>query len=42
LAAGTDEPLVELTDARGRLIGTDGARRDHVTGTFFHVIARVE
>ncbi len=41
-AAGTDEPLAELTDARGRAVGTDGGRRGRVTGTFFHAIARKE
>jgi cobyrinic acid a,c-diamide synthase len=40
LAAGTDEPLVELADAQGRAVGTDGGRRGRVTGTFFHAIAR--
>ena len=38
--AGNDEPLVELADAQGRAIGTDGGRRGRVTGTFFHAIAR--
>jgi cobyrinic acid a,c-diamide synthase len=42
LAAGSDEPLVELADAQGRAIGTDGGRRGRVTGTFFHAIARKE
>jgi len=41
-AAGTDEPLAELTDAQGRVVGTDGGRRGRVTGTFFHAIARKE
>jgi cobyrinic acid a,c-diamide synthase len=41
-AAGTDEPLAELTDAQGRAVGTDGGRRGRVTGTFFHAIARKE
>ena len=40
--AGNDEPLVELADAQGRAIGTDGGRRGRVTGTFFHAIARRE
>ena len=31
--AGSDEPLCELADGEGRRIG-------HVTGTFFHAIAR--
>jgi cobyrinic acid a,c-diamide synthase len=42
LAAGSDEPLVELADAEGRTIGADGGRRGCVTGTFFHAIARKE
>ena len=40
LAAGTDEPLVELSDAQGRAVGMGGGRRGRVTGTFFHAIAR--
>jgi len=42
LAAGDDEPLVELADAQGQPIGSDGGRRGWVTGTFFHAIARRE
>jgi cobyrinic acid a,c-diamide synthase len=42
LAPGTDEPLVELTDAQGQAVGMDGGRRARVTGTFFHAIARRE
>jgi cobyrinic acid a,c-diamide synthase len=42
LAPGTDEPLVELTDAQGQAVGLDGGRRARVTGTFFHAIARKE
>ena len=42
ITAGDDEPLVELADAQGRAIGTDGGRRGRVTGTFFHAIARRE
>jgi cobyrinic acid a,c-diamide synthase len=42
MTAGNDEPLVELADAQGRAIGTDGGRRGRVTGTFFHAIARKE
>jgi cobyrinic acid a,c-diamide synthase len=42
LAAGDDEPLVELADAQGKAIGSDGGRRGWVTGTFFHAIARRE
>ena len=40
LAAGDDEPLVELADAQGQPIGSDGGRRGWVTGTFFHAIAQ--
>jgi cobyrinic acid a,c-diamide synthase len=39
---GTDEPLAELFDAEGTPLGPSGGRRGHVTGTFFHVIAREE
>ncbi len=42
MAAGSDEPLVELADAQGRSVGTAGGRRGLVTGTFFHAIARKE
>jgi cobyrinic acid a,c-diamide synthase len=42
ITAGDDDPLVELADAQGRAIGTDGGRRGRVTGTFFHAIARRE
>jgi cobyrinic acid a,c-diamide synthase len=42
LASGTDEPLVELTDAQGQAVGMDGGRRGRVTGTFFHAIAQKE
>jgi cobyrinic acid a,c-diamide synthase len=42
LTAGGDESLVELADAQGRSVGTAGGRRGHVTGTFFHAIARKE
>lgn len=39
LAEGSDAPLLELADAQGRRIGTDGGRRGNVTGAFFHAIA---
>jgi cobyrinic acid a,c-diamide synthase len=39
---GTDEPLAELFDAEGTPLGSSGGRRGHVTGTFFHAIARDE
>jgi cobyrinic acid a,c-diamide synthase len=35
-----DPPLAELTDGQGRPLGPTGGRRGHVTGTFFHAIAR--
>jgi cobyrinic acid a,c-diamide synthase len=38
--AGHDEPLVDLHDAQGQLLAERGGRRGHVTGTFFHAIAR--
>jgi cobyrinic acid a,c-diamide synthase len=41
IAAGRDEPLVDLTDGQNRSLGTAGGRRGRVTGAFFHVIARV-
>ena len=37
---GNDEPLVDLVDGQGNLIGPSGGRRNKVTGTFFHVIAQ--
>jgi cobyrinic acid a,c-diamide synthase len=39
---GDDEPLVDLVDGQGRALGKAGGRRGHVTGTFFHAIAREE
>lgn len=38
--AGHDEPLVDLHDAQEQLLPERGGRRGHVTGTFFHAIAR--
>jgi cobyrinic acid a,c-diamide synthase len=38
-AAANDLPLAELSDGQGRPLGPGGARRGHVTGTFFHAIA---
>ncbi|GLS31466.1 cobyrinic acid a,c-diamide synthase [Mesorhizobium albiziae] len=38
--AGTDEKLADLADGEGRALGSFGGRRGHVTGTFFHAIAR--
>jgi cobyrinic acid a,c-diamide synthase len=39
-APGDDAPLADLTDGQGRRLGTSGGRRGHVTGAFFHAIAR--
>jgi cobyrinic acid a,c-diamide synthase len=39
-APGSDEPLADIADGLGTPIGPSGARRGHVTGTFFHAIAR--
>jgi cobyrinic acid a,c-diamide synthase len=36
---GRDAPLAELVDGQGRALGSSGARRGTVTGTFFHAIA---
>jgi cobyrinic acid a,c-diamide synthase len=38
--AGNDAPLVELIDGQGEALGPSGGRRGHVTGAFFHAIAR--
>jgi len=37
--AGPDEKLAELADGEGRPLGSFGARRGLVSGTFFHAIA---
>ena len=37
-----DAVLAELADAQGLPVGSDGGRRGHVSGTFFHAIARKE
>jgi cobyrinic acid a,c-diamide synthase len=39
LSQADDAPLAELIDGEGRPLGPSGARRGHVTGTFFHAIA---
>jgi cobyrinic acid a,c-diamide synthase len=39
-ATGNDEPLADLADGQGTPIGASGYRRGHVSGTFFHAIAR--
>jgi cobyrinic acid a,c-diamide synthase len=40
IAAGGDSPLAELADGQGNVLGPSGSRRGHVSGTFFHAIAR--
>jgi cobyrinic acid a,c-diamide synthase len=40
VSPGSDQPLAELSDAQGNPAGGQGGRRGHVTGTFFHAIAR--
>jgi cobyrinic acid a,c-diamide synthase len=40
LAPGDDEPLVDLVDGQGHALGKAGGRRGHVTGAFFHAVAR--
>jgi cobyrinic acid a,c-diamide synthase len=40
VAAGNDAPLVDLVDGQGHALGKAGGRRGHVTGAFFHAIAR--
>jgi cobyrinic acid a,c-diamide synthase len=37
---GDDAPLAEIADGTGVPIGKAGGRRGHVSGTFFHAIAR--
>ncbi|WFP73455.1 cobyrinate a,c-diamide synthase [Mesorhizobium sp. WSM4906] len=39
-ASGNDEPLADLADGQGNPLGASGYRRGHVSGTFFHAIAR--
>jgi cobyrinic acid a,c-diamide synthase len=40
IAPGNDQPFAEITDAQGRRIAETGCRRERVSGTFFHAIAR--
>ncbi len=40
-ATGNDEPLSELADGQGHPLGTSGARRGNVSGSFFHAIAQL-
>lgn len=37
---GDDAPLGEIADGQGNPLGSFGGRRGHVSGTFFHAIAR--
>ncbi|MEC8196463.1 MAG: cobyrinic acid a,c-diamide synthase, partial [Pseudomonadota bacterium] len=34
-----DEPLAQVSDADGNPVPETGSIKDHVTGTFFHLIA---
>jgi cobyrinic acid a,c-diamide synthase len=38
---GSDEPLVDLSNADGHALPERGGRRSYVTGTFFHAIVQV-
>jgi len=40
VSAGDDAPIAELADGLGRPLGPSGGRRGHVSGSFFHAIAR--
>ncbi|MHA6641996.1 cobyrinate a,c-diamide synthase [Mesorhizobium sp. A623] len=37
---GNDDPLADLSDGQGNPLGTSGYRRGHVSGAFFHAIAK--
>jgi cobyrinic acid a,c-diamide synthase len=39
---GADAPLADIADGQGNALGPSGGRRGHVSGTFFHAIARAE
>jgi cobyrinic acid a,c-diamide synthase len=39
-APGSDDRLAELADGQGNALGAFGGRRGHVSGTFFHAIAK--
>jgi cobyrinic acid a,c-diamide synthase len=38
---GADTPFADLRDGAGQALGPAGGRRGHVTGSFFHAIARM-
>lgn len=40
ITPGNDEALAELADGQGNPLGSAGGRRGHVSGSFFHAIAR--
>jgi cobyrinic acid a,c-diamide synthase len=40
IGAGNDQPLADLADGQGAPLGPSGYRRGHVSGTFFHAIAK--
>lgn len=40
VSTGDDAPIAELADGLGRPLGPSGGRRGHVSGSFFHAIAR--
>jgi cobyrinic acid a,c-diamide synthase len=42
MSAGGDNPFAAIADADGKPLGSQGGRRGHVTGTFFHAIAVAE
>jgi cobyrinic acid a,c-diamide synthase len=42
LTTGGDAPLAEVSDAHGGAPGPEGSRRGPVSGSFFHLIARLD
>jgi cobyrinic acid a,c-diamide synthase len=40
ISPANDEPLADLADGQGNSLGTSGYRRGHVSGAFFHAIAK--
>src|SRR5262249_15293713 len=41
ISSGADEMFLALTDAQARPVARTGGGRGHVSGTFFHAIARI-